>query len=297
MPTIHLILDRVFNVPHLCTDGKLSAILEVVTSRADFAVELPEVLFSTGTEEDAKETGPMKIADGLALLPMRGTFTQRVGGLHPSSGMVGYNQIADMYDIALADKSVKHIAFMLDSHGGEGSGAIELYDYMNGLRGKKPTTAIVNTNALSAGYLMACAADKIVMPEFGKVGSIGVVMAHMDRSEQLKKEGVKVTYVYAGKHKIDGAGSEPLSEAARAEAQTQVNAMYDAFTSRVAASRGISQDAVKKTEALIFSGRDAISMSLADELAGERQALASVKARASASRWQVTVPKIEFHKV
>jgi len=296
MHQLHLLLERVFNVPHLCTDGKLDTIIAVLAERANLTMEVPEALFFTGKEkEPAADTGPMRInASGVAEIPVRGTLTRRVSGLHPSSGMVGYNQIADMADMAMSDPSVRQLAFNFDTHGGEGTGAMELHDYMKSMRGRKPMTSVVGANCLSAGYLLACATDRIVVPELSNIGSIGVVMAHSDISQALAKEGVKVTYVYAGKHKVDGASTEPLSDTARAMAQKRVNMLYDAFVQRVAESRGISADAVRATEALIFSGRDAIGNSLADEVANERDALAALKQQPATLR--IKVPTVSFQK-
>lgn len=290
MPQLHLLLERVFNVPHMCTDGKLSIILAVVADHSNLTMEVPDALFYTGQESDsAKDTGPMTVDAGVATIPIRGTMTRRVSGLRPSSGMVGYNQIADMVDMAHKDNSVRQIALNIDSHGGEGAGAMELHDYLRGMSHRKPMTAVVGGNALSAGYLLACAADSIVVPEYSNVGSIGVVMAHRDVSQLLAKEGVKVSYIYAGKHKVDGASTEPLSDSAREQAQKRVNVMYDAFVDRVASARGISADSVRATEALIFDGRDAIGMKLADRIANEREALDTLKKQPALT---VSIPKV-----
>lgn len=292
MHHMHLLLERVFNVPHLCTDAKLSTILAVISNRANLMLEVPDALFSTGDEKrDMERLGPMTIENGVAVIPARGTFARRVGGLRPSSGMVGYNQIADMADMAMADKSVRRVVLNIDSHGGEGTGAMELHDYISSMRGRKPITAVVGSNALSAGYLLACAADEIVVPALSNVGSIGVVMAHHDESALLAKEGVKVTYIYAGAHKIDGASTAPLSDGAKAEAQKRVDAMYNAFAERVARARGLSIEAVKNTEALIYSGTDAISKSLADRVANERETLHSFTKPQALT---VTVPSVSL---
>ncbi len=60
------------------------------------------------------------------------------------------------------------------------------------------------------------------------VGSIGVVLTHIDRSGEMANKGLKTTFIYAGAHKVDGHPFGPLSEAVRADLQTEVAKFYDA---------------------------------------------------------------------
>jgi signal peptide peptidase SppA len=285
------LMERVFNTPHLCTDAKLDAIAVILCRSAGMNVDAAPaaLLDKTGREQDSPDTGPMKIENGVAEIPVRGTMTHRVSGLRPYSGMVGYNQIADMMDIAKADASVRHIAFAIDTHGGEATGAFDLHDFILAQRGNVPMTAVVAPTALSAGYLLACACDQVIVPEFGHVGSIGVVMRCRNLSGLMAKEGIQDEYIYAGKHKIDGAPNGPLTPEARAEFQKDVDALYSAFVSRVATARHISEKAVADTQALIYFGRDAIGNALADKVSTERDAMMAIRESAK-PRTFFTVP-------
>jgi ClpP class serine protease len=285
------LLERVFNTPHLCTDAKLQAVIEVLCGAAGITlhVDPTQRLDATGHEKDRVDTGPMTIEDGVAVIPVRGTLTAREYGLHPDSGMVGYNQIADMMDIAYQDATLRHMTFVYQTHGGEADGAFDLHDYIKSMRGRVPMTAVLGSTALSAGYLLASAADKVTIPEFGEGGSIGVVAAIRDVSERMAKEGIKVTYIYAGSHKIDGAPTQPLTESAKKEEVYKVGALYSAFVTRVATARGISEESVRATEALTYFGKDAIGKSLVDSIATEREALAAIRQSAK-PRTMITVP-------
>lgn len=288
---LHLLMERVFNVPHMCTDAKLDAIITVLMDHIGVQhVSLLSLRDATGDEQKPVNVGPMVIADNVATLPVRGTLVSRVSGLHPSSGMAGYNQIADMYDQAQADPKVKRIVMPIETHGGEAAGAFALHDYIMEHKGRKPTTAVVDSCALSAGYLLATACDQIMCGECSRLANIGVVMAHRDMSQAMEKAGIKVTYIYAGKHKIDGAPTEPLSDEARAHAQTTVDRLYDGFVSRVASARHVDSEEIRKTEALILPGSDAIRMSLADGLGTERTVIRDAKQ--AAARVTLNVPKV-----
>jgi ClpP class serine protease len=142
----------------------------------------------------------------------------------------------------------------------------------------KPLWAIADHSALSAGYALARAADKLYLPRTGEVGSIGVVAAHVDQSGYDAKQGVQVTYVYAGAHKVDGNPHQPLPPAVKEALQADIDALYSAFVSDVAAARNISEDAVRATEARIYRGQDAIAAGLADAIGTLPEALAAMAA-------------------
>jgi signal peptide peptidase SppA len=285
------LLERVFNTPHLCTEAKLDAIIEVLCKQAGVTIELADkpAADATGREKEPVYMGPMTLQDGVAVIPVHGTMTGRVSGLRPYSGMVGYNQIADMMDIAHGDASLRHLVLSIDTHGGEASGAFDLHDFIMSMRGKVPMTALCAPTALSAGYMLACACDEVVIPEFGHAGSIGVVMRCRNLSGLMAKEGIQDEYIYAGKHKIDGAPNGPLTPQARAEAESKVMALYNAFCPRVAVARNITEQSVRDTEALTYFGRDAIDKSLADRISTEREALAEIK-KSAKPRTLITVP-------
>ena len=79
----------------------------------------------------------------------------------------------------------------------------------------------------------------------GQIGSIGVVAVHDDLSKAAEQAGVRRTFVYAGRYKVEGHEHAPLDTAARAEIQGQVNAYYDAFVRAVAAGRKVAAQDVR----------------------------------------------------
>jgi len=146
---------------------------------------------------------------------------------------------------ALDDKNVLAIVFDVDSPGGEVDGTMELANFIFRSRGRKKTIAVANGYALSAAYWLASAAGELVVEPSGQVGSIGVFSEHEDCSGALEKAGVKMSLIKAGKYKTDGNPFEPLSESAREDMQSKVNAFYNAFVSDVARGRGVPQATVR----------------------------------------------------
>ncbi|HBO83311.1 MAG TPA: serine peptidase, partial [Cupriavidus sp.] len=151
--------------------------------------------------------------------------------------------------------------------GGEVAGCFDLVDTIYGARGKKPIWSILNESAYSAGYAIASAADRVLVPRTGGVGSIGVICAHVDLSKALTSAGVKVTFITYGDRKADGHAEIPLSEEALARFQADIDSMGDLFVSTVARNRNISAATVRDTQAATYLGADGVELGLADEVA------------------------------
>jgi ClpP class serine protease len=142
----------------------------------------------------------------------------------------------------------------------------------------KPVLAFVNDVAASAAYGIASAAREIIVSPTSMVGSIGVVLTHLDRSGELEDRGVKPTLIHAGAHKVDGHPFGPLSDAVRADLQAEVLKIYDQFVGLVAEGRAgrISAAAIRATEARTYLGADAITQGLADRMASLDEVIAAL---------------------
>ncbi|WP_413874557.1 S49 family peptidase [Albidovulum sp.] len=214
-------------------------------------------------------TQPFALVDGIAVIEIAGTLVHRGAWIGQSSGLTSYEGIAAQIDAAIADPAVRGIALDIDSFGGEVAGAFDLADRLRAARAQKPVHAFVAEHALSAGYVLAAQADRIILPRTGAVGSIGVVALHTDMSGALDQKGIAVTLIHAGSHKIDANPYQPLPEAVQDQMQRELEVVRFLFAETVAAGRGdrLTRDAALATEAAVFRGADAIAAGLADEVA------------------------------
>jgi len=212
---------------------------------------------------------PYAVVDGIAVIEIAGTLVHRGAWIGQSSGLTSYEGIAAQLQAAVADPGVRGIALDIDSFGGEVAGAFDLADRIRAARAQKPVQAFVAEHALSAGYVLASQADRIILPRTGAVGSIGVVALHTDMSGALDQKGIAVTLIHAGTHKIDANPYKPLPEAVHNQMQRELEVVRFLFAETVAAGRGdrLSQAAALATEAAVFRGADAITDGLADDLA------------------------------
>ena len=182
---------------------------------------------------------------GIAVLPLHGTIVQRAGMMTELCGGTSTQQFGAALDAAMADETVGQILIDVDSPGGSVYGVQELGDQIAAARKVKPVVASVNSLAASAGYWLAAQAGEVYVTPGGEAGSIGVWMAHEDWSAAMAEQGVKVTLISSGKHKVEGNPYEPLSEEARTFLQGRTDEYYAAFTKAVAKGRGVPIDAVR----------------------------------------------------
>ena len=214
--------------------------------------------------EDWSWLRPYNVIDGVLQIPVKGVL---LSGFPYQlwDWATGYEYIMAAYQRGMDDPKVKGIAFVIDSPGGEVEGNFDLVDFMSGDAKVKPVQAFA-VAAYSAAYSIASAADKITVTRTGGVGSIGVVTSHVDMSKALDDWGYKITFIFAGKHKVDGNPYEPLPDDVKARIQTTVDKLYGMFVGIVARNRGMEDQAVRDTEALTFLADDALQIGLADAI-------------------------------
>jgi signal peptide peptidase SppA len=185
----------------------------------------------------------------VGIIPITGVISHRMSLVSEISGPTGGTSIQKLqaqFRECMRLEDCKAIVLDVDSPGGCVDGVPEFADEIFEARKQKPVIAVCNSMACSAAYWLASSASEVVCTPSGQCGSIGVYMVHLDQSESLKKQGIKLTLIKAGKYKTEGISSEPLSDDARAAAQTSVDAFYSMFVRSVARNRGTSQAAVRE---------------------------------------------------
>lgn len=260
--------QRLFNTPLALHPRKAEVVMAALTDRFG----LTRIQSMSDWDDDdsfsrqARDTG-YDVVEGIAIIPVQGTLVQKLGTLRPYSGMTGYDGIRACFLRALNDSEVKAICLDIDSPGGEVAGCFDLVDEIYAARGSKPVWAILSESAYSAAYALASAADKIIVPRTGGVGSVGVIVMHVDWSQKIKNDGLQVTIITYGDRKAESNPYEPLSETARKAIQSDIDEMGRLFVSTVSRNRGIAERTVRDTEAACFLGGDGVQLGLADEVA------------------------------
>ena len=280
--TIARIAAHLFNTPLLLMPETAVAIASNLADRfgvepmADAEPVVIEASRFRGAPAAAGPSGrPMYRAEnGVAVIPVLGELVNRGAWIGASSGLTSYEGLDAQLRAAAADPEISGIVLDLNSPGGEATGAMETGALVRSIAAKKPVVAFVNGMAASAGYAIAAGATTIVSTPTGAIGSIGVVMLHLDRSAALAKAGVKPTLIHAGKYKVDGNSTQALPEEAKARIQKSIDGFYAMFISHVARLRKIDPAAVMATEGGILLRQDAVAAGLADKVGTFDDALA-----------------------
>lgn len=280
--------QRLFNVPIAIRPEKAEIIMAALADRLGVA-RIFRIDGSMRAFDD--EGGMLVLADGprernagydviagVAIIPVEGTLVHKLGTLRPWSGMTGYDGIRMNFGAALEDDDVKAIVLDIDSPGGEVHGCFDLADAVYGARGRKPIWAILDESAFSAGYALACAADRVIVPRTGGTGSVGVWGMHVDLSRALDKDGITVTLIQFGAHKTEGNAYEPLSKAALGRLQSWIDKQGEIFVETVARNRGLTPAKVRATEADCFFGADGVRAGFADDVMPPDEAFRSLLA-------------------
>lgn len=214
-----------------------------------------------------------QVVSGIAVLPVSGTLVHKLGGMRPFSGMTGYDGITARLQQAMDDPDVKGVLLDIDSPGGQGAGAFDCADMIYRLGEQKPVWALTNDLSCSAAMLLASACQRRLVTQTSRIGSIGVVMAHTSYAGKLEQEGIDITLIYSGSHKVDLNGTQALPENVRADYQQKMDDARLMFAEKVARYTGLSVDAVMATEAATYDGQAGIDAGLADEMVNAADAV------------------------
>lgn len=293
-PTLAHIASRVLNRPLLLHPDKADLVLHVLQGRIGLDRVGPmgpdaNRFIGTYRREDGR-AATMRVQNGVAILPIVGSLVNRGAWIGASSGLVSYEGISAQLREAAADPEVSAIMLDIDSPGGEATGMFSVANLVRQVNQTKPVVAMVNDVAASAAYGIASGASEIVVSPTSMVGSIGVVLTHLDRSGELEQKGVKATLIYAGKHKVDGHPFGELSASVKADLQAEVAKFYDQFVGLVAVGRaGRMTDAdIRATEARTYLGADAVEIGLADRVASIDEVLSGLSSTAHGATTQRT---------
>jgi len=195
------------------------------------------------------------------------------------------------------DPAVRAVVLRINSPGGVVAPTQEIFTAVRRLReAKKPVVASLGSVAASGGYYVAVAADRIYASPGTLTGSIGVVMQLANIEGLLKKVGVEYVVVKAGAYKDVGNMARAMTPEERRILQSLLDDVYDQFITAVAEGRGLDPQAVRGfAEGRIYSGRQAQSLKMVDDLGGLEDAIeAAAKMAGLPAKPKVIYPRRRF---
>lgn len=203
-----------------------------------------------------------------------------------------YNDIIESLKIASENDQIKIIRLLMDTPGGRTNGVDETFQAV--LEAKKHKKVVAENHGMiaSAGYWIAVGASQIVATApSNETGSIGTVIALLDISKMLEKEGIKQVTIVS--KNAPNKWPDISKKSGRDVLQQRVDANERVFISRIAQGRRLSEEHVIKNfgqGALLIAqdpdndNSDALSVGMIDAITasgalGKNTNQASVKAQ------------------
>lgn len=219
----------------------------------------------------------------VGVISVKGSLVEGSAGYGVFFGQTGYDDIRAALVAAVSNPEVKAILLDVSSGGGQVSGVDDTAQLISRVNAVKPVVTYTGSIMGSAALWLGASASYAVAGKTAIVGSLGVIMVHLDHSRRLADAGVKPTVIRAGTEKALATPYEPLSEKAQAGLQSQADVLYGVFLNHVASARGVSATNGDKKfgQGRVFVGQQAVDAGLVDKLGTYEDAFAKAQAMRS----------------
>jgi ClpP class serine protease len=219
------------------------------------------------------------IAKDTGLILIDGPIIPRATMFSDISGVASIDRLMSEFSSFENNEEIKKIVLLLDTPGGDVTGITDFSAQIK--RSTKAVDAYV-WNANSAGYVIASAADRIIVNNLGTVGSIGVVVTAVDDTEALEKEGIKIKEIWSSQSPYKRLNLN--TEEGVSEVQKLVDSIADAMISTIAENRGITSDVVlqKYGQGRVMSANDALKAGMIDSVQDVQNFLKNKKIKTEA---------------
>lgn len=263
------ICSRLFNTPLLIEPNKADIIVSALSNRlmtgGEQVLQSPEPIAGSFYGKTSSNGLYSITDDGIAVISIHGSLVNRGSWIGARSGLVSYEALGVQLRKAADDDNIRGIVLDIDSPGGEVAGCFDVTALIREIREEKIILAIANDTTASAAYAIGSAASQLYVTQTSRVGSIGVLVVHLDYSKKLEDEGVRPSLIFSGDHKVDGNPFEKLPDNVRSDIQASIDQTYGIFVEAVNQNRpNLSSKKIKATEAKIYHGSEAVASGLAD---------------------------------
>jgi len=214
-----------------------------------------------------------------------GTINSGRSGYDPINGaVIGADTLIDSIRLARRDSSLRAIVIRIDSPGGSASASDAIWRELMIARNDRvdrPIVASMSDLAASGGYYIALPAEVIVAQPSTLTGSIGIFGGKIVTGGVYEKLGANIGSTSIGRNAEIDSPARPFNAEELKKLQEQLQAFYDQFVEKVAASRHTSPEKIDQVaQGRVWTGRQAKQNGLVDVLGGLDAAVAIAKQRA-----------------
>lgn len=230
------------------------------------------------------------VTDKIAIIYADGDITDSEG-----DGIVGTKMVSTIRKVGKED-NVRGVVLRVNSPGGSADASEQIHHALSLLREQGlPVVVSMGDYAASGGYYISCGADYVYAEPNTLTGSIGIFGTIPCLAELRNKIGLDIDGVVTNKH--SALESNMVYHGMNGEEfglmQGMVERGYDLFTSRCAAGRNMTQDAIKEIGGgRVWLGSKAVELGLVDSLGNIDDAVAKAAELAGITEYKrVTYPE------
>jgi protease-4 len=197
------------------------------------------------------------------------------------SQVTGSETIVEYLRKARADSGIKAIVLRVDSPGGSAIASDVIWREVLLTKNQKPVIASMSDVAASGGYYIVMPAQAIVAEPSTLTGSIGVVITKFVIDGTLKKLGLNMEGVSQGKYADLYSPIRAFTPEERQRMAANMQATYDTFVEKAAQGRNTTPEKIDAVgQGRVWTGRQAKTIGLVDELGGLDRAVSIARQRA-----------------
>ncbi len=226
----------------------------------------------------------------IALIDISGFISEeKPTGLIDRPDMVA--RLKEELTAAAKDEKVKAILLRVNSPGGTITASDLIYHEVLQFKkktGKKVIVSILDLGT-SGAYYIAMAADQVIAHPTSVIGSIGVIMIHVNFEGLMEKVGVSAEAIKSGPLKDMGSPVKPLSSESRSVIQGVIDNMYERFLTVIVENRkNLSADQIRKlADGRVYTASQALESGLVDQIGYLQEAIQVAQSKAGISEAKV----------
>ncbi|HWR84249.1 MAG TPA: signal peptide peptidase SppA [Candidatus Deferrimicrobium sp.] len=194
------------------------------------------------------------------------------------------------FTVARRAPDVRGIVFRINSPGGLALAGEEIYRSVRRAGEEKPIVVSMANVAASGGYYVAMPCRKLFSNPATITGSVGIYGGKIDMSGLYEKIALTKELFTRGRFAGMLSTIRPFTDDERAKYFSHMQAFYDHFIQLVAENRGLKTDSVRAlSEGRVWTGREALSHGLIDELGGLKQSIDEIADRSGLKDYRIAV--------
>ena len=219
---------------------------------------------------------------GVAVVHMQGDLTTGRSREIPLLGLrtVGAETLVEALEAASRNPQVRAIVLRIDSPGGSATGAEVIARELFEIGKRKPVVCSLGDIAASGGYYVAAPCATIFASPSTITGSIGIFGGKVDASGLLDWVRVRRLSYQRGSHADQESIFRPYTDGERQNLRDQLQQGYERFVDTVARGRRMTtKDVDERGQGRVFTGQQALSLRLVDQLGSLGDAIAEARRR------------------